>query len=793
MSDAGDAPQEILAEPWRRLAASATDAALLLGGHLGVMGAILLIAPDPSAHDIALAWASPIIIWLGVWLCWTLWGATPGKLFWRLRIVDRQGRRLTPARAALRCLTYGLAALPARLGFLPILWDPRRQGWHDRLAGTLVVRTPLPDGWQPPPRPPSRPLHLPRADFACALRGWWWPALAYLTLSLVMTWPLVRNFTTARPGAPGDGSVFMWDYWFVKYSLSHGLSPWHTDLLFYPVGVSVAYNTTQWFNSLLSWPLQDWLGLTAAYNVLFLFSVASSAFALYLLVTSLCHSRLCGFAAGLAYGFSPYFLVGRIEHQNLLAAQFLPVFALFAYALLTTGKARYAALGAVTVALLGLCDWYLLLFGMLIAVSLGFGVWWVRRPMGLPPRALGLLGISLLAGNLLLTPLILPMVADRATSGGVDVLPSYREAFKLDLLAYAVPNLWHSLMPPALRPVNEKIMSVGLALLALAVLGLRRHWRPLYPWLVVLVVATFVALGPSFRVAHHNDFPAALLLLGGGLPGNGFDMPWSTQSLLNFSHRILATPSTLWEGRAGVPLPLVWDWLLPLCTPLRPFKCPGRAGIVGVMALAVFGGVALSAILRRRRRAGRGGLVLLPLLVTGALLAEYAVSPLPMCSTAVHPFYHRLGTDAAPYAVLEAPFVNSYPEYQFYQTVHHKRLFAGHLARLPGRPGAFLESCQLLQLLTAQACVTDGVPGTLALAELPPAELHSPAMQARLRHDLHTLQRLDTRYLILHPPLLRPEDLAAARSLLEDDLGLLPMLDDGELVVYRLQPAGGDP
>lgn len=788
MSDAGDAPQEIIAEPWRRLAASATDAVLLLGGHLAVMGAILLAVPDPSSFDTTLAWTSPLGIWIGVWLCWTLWGATPGKLFWRLRIVDRRGQRLTPARAALRCLTYALAALPVRLGFLPILWDPMRQGWHDRLAGTLVVRMPVPGGWQAPPRPPCRPLHLPRADVTCALRGWWWPALGYIALSIIMTWPLVMHLKNARPGAPGDGSGFLWGYWFVKYSLSHGLSPWHTDLLFYPLGVSVAYNTTQWFNSLLSWPLQDWLGLTAAYNVLFLFSVAGSAFALYLLVTSLCRNRLCGFAAGLAYGFSPYFLVGRIEHQNLLAAQFLPLFALFAYALLTTGKARYAALGAVTVALLGLCDWYILLFGMMIAVSLAFGVWWARRPAGLPPRALPLLGISLLAGVLLLTPLILPMIADRATSRGMDSLPSYREAFKLDLLAYAVPNLWHSLMPPALRPVNEKIMSVGLALLALAVLGLRRHWRPLYPWLVVLVVATFVALGPSLRVAHHNDFPAALLLLAGGLPGNGFDVPWSTQSPINFSHRILATPSTLWESRAGVPLPLVWEWLLPLCPPLQPFKCPGRTGIVGVMALAVFGGVALAAILRRRRRAGRGGLVLLPLLLGGALLAEYAVAPLPMCSTAVHPFYHQLAADEQPYAIIEAPWVTMYLEYQVYQTVHHKRLYVGQVSRLVGNADAFLRSTTLLQLLTAQPSETDGSPGALALAQLPPAELHSPAMQARLRNDLKTLQRLDTRYLILHPPLLRPEDLQVARSLLENELGLSPMLDDGTLVVYRPLP-----
>jgi len=26
------------------------------------------------------------------------------------------------------------------LGFLSIAWDPKKQGWHDKLAGTIVVR-----------------------------------------------------------------------------------------------------------------------------------------------------------------------------------------------------------------------------------------------------------------------------------------------------------------------------------------------------------------------------------------------------------------------------------------------------------------------------------------------------------------------------------------------------------------------------------------------------------------------------------------------------------------------------
>lgn len=45
------------------------------------------------------------------------------------------------ARAALRTLAYLASMLPVYVGFLNILVDDRRRGWHDLLAGTVVVHS----------------------------------------------------------------------------------------------------------------------------------------------------------------------------------------------------------------------------------------------------------------------------------------------------------------------------------------------------------------------------------------------------------------------------------------------------------------------------------------------------------------------------------------------------------------------------------------------------------------------------------------------------------------------------
>jgi uncharacterized RDD family membrane protein YckC len=68
-----------------------------------------------------------------------LGGATIGKYVMGLRVVTADGRRLRPRRAVLRALAYAPSALALYLGFLSVLTDDRRRGWHDKIARTVVI------------------------------------------------------------------------------------------------------------------------------------------------------------------------------------------------------------------------------------------------------------------------------------------------------------------------------------------------------------------------------------------------------------------------------------------------------------------------------------------------------------------------------------------------------------------------------------------------------------------------------------------------------------------------------
>jgi uncharacterized RDD family membrane protein YckC len=71
---------------------------------------------------------------------WRACGATPGKLAAGIRIVDAgTGRPAPTRRLLLRLACYLLSALPLYLGFVWIAFDRRKQGWHDKIARTLVI------------------------------------------------------------------------------------------------------------------------------------------------------------------------------------------------------------------------------------------------------------------------------------------------------------------------------------------------------------------------------------------------------------------------------------------------------------------------------------------------------------------------------------------------------------------------------------------------------------------------------------------------------------------------------
>ena len=84
---------------------------------------------------------------MAIILFWVARSATPGKMLIRARIVDAAtGGKPSIGQLIGRYLGYYVSMLPMFLGFVWIAFDQRKQGWHDKLARTVVVYDPKKTG-----------------------------------------------------------------------------------------------------------------------------------------------------------------------------------------------------------------------------------------------------------------------------------------------------------------------------------------------------------------------------------------------------------------------------------------------------------------------------------------------------------------------------------------------------------------------------------------------------------------------------------------------------------------------
>jgi uncharacterized RDD family membrane protein YckC len=96
------------------------------------------IGKGPGNYDIT----TPLLVIVFVIGFWIVKGATPGKMLLGLRIVDAEsGSRATAWQCIGRYFMGLLVFALAGIGYFWIAIDPRKQGWHDKIVGTVVVRT----------------------------------------------------------------------------------------------------------------------------------------------------------------------------------------------------------------------------------------------------------------------------------------------------------------------------------------------------------------------------------------------------------------------------------------------------------------------------------------------------------------------------------------------------------------------------------------------------------------------------------------------------------------------------
>lgn len=514
----------------------------------------------------------------------------------------------------------------------------------------------------------------------------WRPFLAYVFLTLLMTYPAVCRLGRQVLGSGPDTWIFWWNNWWVKQALTAGVSVWSTKYLFFPHGVSLAYHSFSWLNTALWLLLEPFLGDIAAYNLTVLWVFPLAGWGMERLVHELTGSRGAAFLAGLVYAFVPYRL-GQYNHPTLMGTQWLPFYTLYLLRAMRGEHWRHALLASLFLVLTALVGWNVFLYLVIWTAWIG-GYLWLTRACTIR-RLLGVLVGIFVIGGVALSPLLVPMLGSRM--GGEETLGDVQQDWmQTDLLAYILPNRFHPLWGQAVAPIYDQLgrprRVVYLGYVAMGLLGYslvrKRVRRQIGLWWSGTLLWWVMALGP----------------------------------FLKFHGRIYQ----------NIPLPY---YPLSRLFAFQVLKIPDRYNLMLTLPAAVVIGYAVADLLLQLK--GRWRISALAALSVLTLF-EYLSVPVETQPLRIPPFYEQLAHETGEFGIVELPidFYDGAKRYMLYQTVHGHPIVEGHVSRRPAEATVFLDNHPLLRSL-------------YQMQEIDPA-------LTDVSRQLRTLQDAGFRYIIIH-------------------------------------------
>jgi len=153
MTDPYAAPQADLSTPietveyagfWARFAASVVDGILMMCITIPILGAVYGMSYLESGGagfeplGLVINYVLPAVV---VLLFWRAKGATPGKMLLGIKIVDAKTfAHPTMGRFVARYVGYFVSMIVFFLGYIWAAFDKRKQAWHDKIGGTVVIK-----------------------------------------------------------------------------------------------------------------------------------------------------------------------------------------------------------------------------------------------------------------------------------------------------------------------------------------------------------------------------------------------------------------------------------------------------------------------------------------------------------------------------------------------------------------------------------------------------------------------------------------------------------------------------
>lgn len=564
----------------------------------------------------------------------------------------------------------------------------------------------------------------------------------YVCVAFAFTWPLALQLSSAFTGDPsGDTGVYVWNQWVFQHEATHRRNPLTTEqILSLTQRVNLTQHNYTAFLDLLALPIMPWLGVVATFNVVFLFSTILTALCTYALVRGVTPAtRPEAWLAGVLFAWSPVLVARSTGHFSLVAAAPLPAFLLFLIKADRTRLLRHAACAGLCMAWAAFCDVYYAVYCLMMAIGyVGYRAvrvsWCAERTprswrwtldvliLSVAGLVVGLLfgrggRFELFGLNVSIRGLYTPMFVLTALIG-IRLLMAIRP--HVSVIAWrpspAVSRAMFIGVLACAGPASPVIYGLGEGLLNDAFVSPPTYWRSSPRGVDVLGL---VEPNPGHALVRHfhdaqamtptpyADYTSALSLVA--LASIGFAMwrvrfrPTPGWICLTAGFAALSLGPFLYVSGVNTLIPGPWA-LLRYIPIIGAARSPARFAVVAALGLAVLFALALAALGRAypQRRS------IITLTLGALLLFELFPGPRRLYSAEIPPLYRRIAADPRPVRIMELPFGvrdgvssvgNFSARYQYFQTLHGKRLMGGYLSRISKRRVAELRSQPTLDAL----------------------------------------------------------------------------------------------
>ncbi len=352
--------------------------------------------------------------------------------------------------------------------------------------------------------------------------------VAYVALTIAMTWPVARGLARDVPSDLGDSLFIMWTMAWTSEALvamasgTMGFAEfWHGNI-FYPSPLSLTFSEHLIPQALQGLPVYLATGnVLLTYNVVFLASFALSGLGMFLLTRELTGSPRVAFVAGLFYAFAPY-RFGQLPHLQMLSSQWMPLALVGFRRYFDSGRLAALAGGVAALILQGLSTGYYLFY--FAPVMAGYVLWeiTVRGLLRHWPTWAAMAAAATVTIGVTL-PFLLPYLEARAVFG---FTRPYDEVLRLsaDLAAYVnapeILRFWGGRLDSRRQPEGD--LFLGAIPLALGLAALAQWCWQAWRAGRLPVTGRAPARGPRVLLALTAACLAAavLIALTGGFSGN---------------------------------------------------------------------------------------------------------------------------------------------------------------------------------------------------------------------------------------------------------------------------------